>query len=723
MLKKILFFPLLIIIMRSDIKADIAADIHAMTDGGRVKVVWARATDGVGWGNISQPIQSRNCVLMGYDSETGEESIIDDSLHNIIRPLISHNGSKVIWSSGDTGSVYSINWDGSGKKKLTDGIAGALWYDANNDREYVLYAQSCILYRSYIDTAYAIYRLNIDSTDDFQKLLDPETHDYRRIQPHFMGTSSDNRRVAFLAGWPRSRLYDWKNAQVVREGGGCWTTMPYDASYRLCFFESDHLGINVKTGPESLHTMWICPEDGSGGHVNCGIDHPRMSSWHPRYFCYVNEEGDGEEVTGPGNVHIGKANAALTTVEYDIEITQDADGWPDMWIQEGTDARSITLTTPVEGDVWHADSEHTVSWSFSGEIPQVMLAISADNGLSFFPLKNDTNIGYMNISLPVEYSASQVRILVRDQAEASIADTSARVTVVSHNRLLQITHPVEGARWRAGATYSVTWESTGNFDSVAVFFSPDSGASWTMQGAEAAGKAHSFSAPSMHSPTCLFRIHALDDSTIADTSGQFSIFDTTRTMSILAPDENSIWVWNSTHTIRWNTGDVLEDIMLSLSIDSGITWLASVRTENNGLYDLAIKKPFTIVSDKCFLRITAPWLEKPVYSERFSIDSIAPTRAAGHIERQTPLAAISIRFLQSDRIILQCLHQECAPVYIGIYSPNGKLLTSRSLYSESSKEHTFSLVNLLHNRELSPGIYIVRAAAESISIEKKIAVH
>ncbi len=312
--------------------ADVAEQMHEMTNGGRSKVIWARSTNESGWGNISQPVSANRCILMGFDSNTGTETVIDDSLHNIIRPLISHDGSRIVWSSGDTGAIYIINWDGTGKRKLADGIAGALWYDQSTGNEYVLYAKNCILYRSYIDTAYAVYRLNLDDPADTVKVLDPEVHDYDRIQPHFMGTSADNRYIAVLIGWPEMRMFDWANNIPGLTGGGCWTSMPYDTVQRLVYLNSDHNGVNVQL-MGSLHSLWLCPESESGSITECGIDHPRMSSWNPSYLCYIDEPDEGEG-TGPGRVCVAKVSRDVEYIYKKVEVTDGADGWPDVWVEE-----------------------------------------------------------------------------------------------------------------------------------------------------------------------------------------------------------------------------------------------------------------------------------------------------------------------------------------------------------------------------------------------------
>ncbi len=565
------FFCLILLLAALTVTADVATKLKSLANGGEAKVVWARSTDLRGWGNISQPTSARNCILMGFDADEGVETVIDDSLHNIIRPLISHDGSRVVWSSGDTGAVYIINWDGSGKRKLADGIAGALWYDSNTEEEYVLYAPDCILFQSYAQTGFPIYRLNLDDPSDTLMLLDPETHDYDRIQPYFMSTTSDGEYIVTMFGWPKIAAIKWKDNLPGGVDGGCWPSMPYDDTHRLVVFNDDHTGLRIKS--RTTNELWLCPAVGET-HPKCGVDHPRMSSWDPTLFCYI-KENNGES-TGPGNIIIAKVTREITSIEKEVTVTSGfEDGWPDAWLRARPKNEMLEITSPTGGESWPAGSEQIVTWTTnSDEIPFIAASVSYDSGATFNHLKSSSNTNTMTITLPEGLASENAMLMIKNPVDAEMADTSELFTISDNTPpSVTITSPAGGEQWLKNTQESITWEST-NVESLSIRLTTDNGDSWsTVVTTPAQTGLYALAVGETEtSNQCRIIISSVSDQTIADTSQLFSIIAPTSSSLVLtSPQAGDSWIQGLEATISWEAV-LVDTIEFFLSTDNGVTW-------------------------------------------------------------------------------------------------------------------------------------------------------
>ena len=68
---------------------------------------------------------------MGFDTDDGRgERRILDALSNYAKPMLTPDGTKIIFSNRKEQAIYVVGFDGSGLARLAPGIALAVWRDA-----------------------------------------------------------------------------------------------------------------------------------------------------------------------------------------------------------------------------------------------------------------------------------------------------------------------------------------------------------------------------------------------------------------------------------------------------------------------------------------------------------------------------------------------------------------------------------------------------------------
>jgi len=115
--------------------ASLASDLSDLSGGSRVKVVWSDGSSLGGWRT------GTSMTLKGFDTQAGSVVTIKGSTSNYSRPLITYDGTRVVYTNQSTGKVYVCGWNGSNTTEVFGGYGGCLWYDASSGKEYVVAAK------------------------------------------------------------------------------------------------------------------------------------------------------------------------------------------------------------------------------------------------------------------------------------------------------------------------------------------------------------------------------------------------------------------------------------------------------------------------------------------------------------------------------------------------------------------------------------------------------
>ncbi|MCL2669803.1 MAG: hypothetical protein FWE89_03870 [Syntrophaceae bacterium] len=333
----------------------LAYDIPALP---RFRVVWVQDTGDGG------DVNARGSALrlMGMDTADGNgERAILGSLGNYVKPLITPRGDRVVYSDWLQKKIFVVNWDGSGRRVLSDGFGLALWQDPGDGREWLYYGHEEMMEGGF--HCRAVYRKTLENPGEGELVWDkaPVNIDSFRL-------STDGRMAGGNMPWPDGGVAHLPNGSLEIFTRGCWadlTTAGGKSYYWI--FDGAHRNLTFFSLPEKKR--WQVRINGAPGIEGHEVYHPRWSN-HPRIMAMTGPykvgsggnriEAGGREV----EIYVGRFNADLTNIEFWWKITDNdrGDFYPDIWVApaesgEGTGVKvraaemtpTVVLPTAVPG--------------------------------------------------------------------------------------------------------------------------------------------------------------------------------------------------------------------------------------------------------------------------------------------------------------------------------------------------------------------------------------
>jgi len=272
---------------------------------------------------------------MGFDTndKKGPHPILL-TLSNYWKPLITPKGNRVVFTNRRQKKLYVVNWDGTGLREVSEGIALDVWQEPKKKTEWV-YA-----FISSKGKSGALYRYNIDKPQEKELVWD-ETMTGSFREPGWFQLSGDGTQAATAFPHPNCGIALLPNKSWRKYGNGCWTSMAPDYSHTLWIFDGPHRNVYLypKGGPDRRKvTINTAPEiDGFE------IYHPRWSN-HVRIMAITGpyKVGKGGNKIGGGGkaveVYIGRFDEAFTEIEQWVKVTDNthADFYPDVWVEKVT---------------------------------------------------------------------------------------------------------------------------------------------------------------------------------------------------------------------------------------------------------------------------------------------------------------------------------------------------------------------------------------------------
>ncbi|MCP4214169.1 MAG: hypothetical protein GY765_05910, partial [bacterium] len=250
----------------------------------------------------------------------------------------------------------------------------------------------------------------------------------------------------------------------------------------------------------------------------------------------VNDKSVGEyTVTGlePGttyyfvveaftNAH--QYNPNLVTSEYGIEVSTDTEV-----------PKSVTLTSPNGGESWEGTTSRDISWTSTGNITDVAIEYSTDNGGTWDTITASTaNTG--TYSWPVPNSPSTTCLIRINDAAGSSTDASDAVFTIAEQRTLTLTSPNGGESWEGSADQNISWIHTGSIANVAIDYSTDNGGTWNSITTSTANTGtFSWTVPNSPSTTCLVKVSDVDGPATDNSNAVFTIAEQ-RTLTLTTPN-------------------------------------------------------------------------------------------------------------------------------------------------------------------------------------------
>lgn len=271
--------------------------------------------------------------------------------------------------------------------------------------------------------------------------------------------------------------------------------------------------------------------------------------------------------------------------------------------------KTLTLTAPASGDTVLAGSVFEVTWQWTGEIDQVRIEFSADNGASWSTISEVANNGAFSWNVPNIFSQTCMLRLSGTDADEPSVQHDAPFHILRNEDLppsLTLTAPNGGEAYFIDSLATITWTSTGPISQVNLELSTDNGNQWVAIATQAANDGvHSWIVPDIESDLCKIRVSNTFDHGVRDASdGVFAIerFIPPQEITVTAPvGGEALWA-DSLFTVSWETGGEISDIRIEFSADNGQTWSeVTALTPNTGTFAWTL--PDTS-SENCRLRLS-----------------------------------------------------------------------------------------------------------------------
>ncbi|NIM80285.1 MAG: hypothetical protein GTO20_15980 [Candidatus Aminicenantes bacterium] len=265
---------------------------------------------------------------------------------------------------------------------------------------------------------------------------------------------------------------------------------------------------------------------------------------------------------------------------------------------------SLTLTYPNGGEQLPVGSVQVITWKSTGEMGEISLEYSADNGVNWTVIVESTaNSGTYDWTIPDAISNT---CLVRiSEVSGTLSDTSDGVFSIIQQPWIIVISPNGGEIWEAGSVYPVTWQSSGDVGNVTIEYSINSGDFWTMvEDSTENDGSYDWTVPDTPSENCLVRIKGSTDAIIPDTGDAvFSIVSpVSPLLTIHFPNGGETLIIGNTYEITWSSYGAVGEVKIEYSVDSGTNWNEiTAAAENGGSFDWTV--PDT-ASDTCLVQVS-----------------------------------------------------------------------------------------------------------------------
>lgn len=299
----------------------------AQFTGTAARVVWVQS-DG------KDPFAlGTNLALMALDSRDGRERTVLPQRGSIMKPLITPNGQRIVFSRGPAApggpEILIVNWDGSGLRTLTKGFAVSTWQNPADGSQWIYAGVDAAPGKLDFPT---IVRFPIDNPSAREVVWNKTL-----VSADTFQVSPDGRHAGALFPWPEAGIAELPNGNLRKLGDGCWTAMASVRGPLLWYFDGAHRNLTMVDARSEKR--WTVNINGVPGFGNDEVYHPRWTN-HPRFLVMsgpYNLGGDNQVRSGgtQTEVYLGRFAADYSRVEAWHRVTQNAgaDSYPDVWIE------------------------------------------------------------------------------------------------------------------------------------------------------------------------------------------------------------------------------------------------------------------------------------------------------------------------------------------------------------------------------------------------------
>ncbi|MEW5841695.1 MAG: hypothetical protein AB1775_00375, partial [Bacteroidota bacterium] len=265
--------------------------------------------------------------------------------------------------------------------------------------------------------------------------------------------------------------------------------------------------------------------------------------------------------------------------------------------------KSITITSPVGGEVWDASTSKTITWAAVG-VGNVKLELTTNNGLTWSTIENSIpNSGSYSWSVPNTQS-TQCKIRISD-VSGSPSSESPNTFTIKPAASITLISPNGNELLRAGQAYNITWKVVG-IDNVKIEYTTNSSSNlveWKtiVSSTPAAAGSYAFGFP-QPSTDCKVRIsEAVNGSPTATSAGTFTVLPKT-SITVVSPNGSESWIPGQTYEIQWKSVNVA-NVKIEYTLNNGADgWHTIIDNLPNGeLYNWQVPTNLPLPSGQNFI--------------------------------------------------------------------------------------------------------------------------
>jgi hypothetical protein len=477
--------------------ASVTTRVLTLTANRQVKLVWFEPQSSAG----DQEGKGSDHKLMGFDSHNGGVHEILAATGTYNKPLLTADGSRVVFSNLTTGKCYVVNWDGSGTvRTLVSGHALDAWRDPLNSEDWV-----------YVRKSSGIWRCKMTDTTVSQliwnRVATGNDGDGMYTQDYFQVSADGTHAVDQVNGWPNIGMMLLPNASVgYLHRTGCWSSMSPDNSYRALHRSADHWAVWLYNTPadtghwvdlSAVTADWDAGQAGPCKYVS-------MIKWttDPRFVAMVSP--DVNEQTWDrscAEVYLGRFDSTLSRLDGWARITYNskADWQPDGWLADSA-TQPTQADTPVinltpsdlgyslqPGDTAGTARSVAVTNAGRGTLQTVSAGVQYGSGqtgwlaLWVSGAGNSQSILNRVTTTGLDTGAHLATVTV-SAANAAAWQYTVTLTLGSTPVLLDtgmhLIAPTGGEHLVVGQTIRVRWGMSVAGQGVSLYVSPDEGQAW-----------------------------------------------------------------------------------------------------------------------------------------------------------------------------------------------------------------------------------------------------
>ncbi len=302
------------------------------------------------------------------------------------------------------------------------------------------------------------------------------------------------------------------------------------------------------------------------------------------------------EAAGPGNKTYLWTVPVYTSTLAKIKVT--ALGYTNIYDESDTFTirGGFSMIAPVLNDRWQANSAKLIEWNTLGNIPQIYIRYSLNNGQDWAFVNDGSaiaNIGNYNWTIPNVIS-TQAKVRVTDINDSAASVDSAAFFI---HGSVTLTQPNGQDKFKGGQTDNaskVKWTMQGPIPGVDLALSSN-GANGTYTtfatNQQASLLEYQWSVPTnVLSSNCFIRIRDTNDALVEDKSDlAFKIMDN---IVISAPSGGEKWVVGTQQNITWTSLGLAPEVNIKYCIEPTLTtWqpvASNVVNAANGSYQWTI---------------------------------------------------------------------------------------------------------------------------------------